>query len=92
MKLYKFFKIPEKNERDDTDIEDKYVLYAITNNKKLAKRFKKERNMNKFIIKVHEDITKEEYSEICNSSNNRSAVLELHDLLTVLDDNHTKEN
>ena len=92
MKLYKFFKIPEENEKDDIDLERKYVLYAITNDKKMAERFKKDRNMKKFILKVHEDITKEEYMDICNDHEARSSVLEYHELMTVFDNKHTKAN
>ena len=92
MKLYKFFKIPEENEKDNVDIEQKYVLYAITNDKDMADRFKKDRNMKKFIFKCHTDITREEYQDICNSSETRSAVLEYHELVTIFDDKHTKKN
>lgn len=92
MKLYKFFKIPEENEKDDVDLEYKYVLYAITNNKETAERFKKDRNMKKFIIKIHDDISKEEYADICNDPETRSSVLEYHELLTIFDDNHTRKN
>lgn len=90
MKIYKFFKIPDENEKDDIDIERKYILYAITNNKEIAKRFKKDRNMEKFIYKTHSGITKEEYADMCNE--NRSSVLEYHKLRTVFDDYHTKSN
>jgi hypothetical protein len=92
MKIYKFFKIPSENEKDNVDIERKYVLYAITNNKEMYERFKTDRNMKKFIIKIHDDITKEEYVDICNDPEVRSSVLEYHELLTIFDDKHTKKN
>lgn len=89
MKVYKFFKIPDKNEKHDIDIERKYVLYAITNNKEYAERFKDDRNMKKFICKTHKNITKEEYADMCNED--RSAVLEYRTLITIFD-NHTRNN
>lgn len=90
MKVYKFFKIPSRHDRDNIDIEQKYVLYAITNNKEFANRFKEERNMKKFIYKVHDGVSKEEYAEMCNED--RTAVLELYRLRTVLNNNHTLNN
>ena len=89
MKVYKFFKVPPKDE-DNIDLERKYVLYAITNNREYAERFKEDRNMKKFIIKTHKGVSKEEYIEMCN--NDRGAVLELNTLTTVFDDNHTSNN
>ena len=89
MKVYKFFKIPEISD-DDIDLESKYILYAITNNKKYAERFKSDRNMKKFIFKEHSGVTKEEYADMCNKD--RSAVLDIYNLSTVFDDNHTREN
>lgn len=89
MKVYKFFKIPKDIDNDDIDLERKYVLYAITNNKDYAKRFKQDRNMEKFIYKVHKNITQEEYAEMCNEE--RSAVLEYHTLETIFN-KHTRSN
>lgn len=92
MKVYKFFLIPDNDYEyaSKKAIEERYVLYALTNSKKLAKRFQDERNMDKFIIRVHEDIDKSEYAEMCNED--RGAVLELRTLSTVLDNNHTRSN
>ena len=90
MKVYKFFKVPDKNDRDEVDLDHKYILYAMTNNKEYAKRFKEDRNMKKFIYKVHNDISKEEYIEMCN--HDRGSILELHELVTIFDNNHTFNN
>lgn len=73
MKLYKFYYKASKNDivhdidnkhkksRDDY-IQDKYPLYAFTADKKLYKEFKKERNMDSFII-LKSDIDREDYAE-----------------------------
>lgn len=90
MKVYKFFKIPSDGDDRETCLEDKYILYAITNNKEYAKRFKEDRNMDKFIYQVNKDVTKEEYSSMCNE--NRGAVLMVHTLDTVKDGKHTKND
>ena len=66
MKVYKFFKIPDENDRKNAHIEERYPLYAITNDKELAKRFKHDRNMKKFIYKKHTQVTREEYIEMCS--------------------------
>ena len=90
MKVYKFFKIPDENDvRDNIDLEQKYVLYAMTNNKEYAERFKEDRNMKKFIYKVYSGVDKEEYAEMCN--HDRGSVLELRSLVTIFD-NHTMKN
>ena len=91
MKVYKFFKIPDDDDSREYELEDKYVLYAITNNKKYAERFKEDRNMKRFIYKVYDDVSKEEYADICNNDNNRGAVLEVHKLTTIFN-NHTRAN
>lgn len=90
MKVYKFFKIPNIDDDHKIDLERKYVLYAITNNKVYAERFKEDRNMKKFIFKVHQNVTKEEYAEMCNEE--RGAVLDFFKLDTIFDDNHTRPN
>lgn len=90
MKVYKFFKIPHENEKDDIDIERRYPLYAITNKKKYAERFKEDRNMKKFICKVHEDVSKDEYAEMCNED--RGAVLFVRSLTTIFDDIRITQN
>lgn len=84
MKVWRFYKKPETDIDkipDSVSIIDKYPLYAITCEKKLAKRFMKERNMDKFILRTDNDAEKEEYSYFANS--HRSTVLELHKLDTV---------
>lgn len=83
MKVYKFFKIPDIDEDDDIDLERKYILYAITNNKDYAQRFKEDRNMKKFICKVHTDVDKEEYAEMCNAD--RGCVLGVYALTTIFE-------
>lgn len=89
MKVYKFFKIPSADDKDEKDLERKYTLYAMTNNKEYAERFKEERNMKKFICKIHKGVDKEEYAEMCNTD--RGSVLELKSLVTIFD-NHTRKN
>ena len=89
MKVYKFFKIPD-DDGDDIELDHKYILYAITNNKEYAERFKADRNMKKFICKVHKGITKEEYVDMCNQD--RGSVLEIHELTTIFNNNHTFNN
>ena len=90
MKVYKFFKIPNDNDDRDMYLEDKYVLYAITNNKEYAKRFKEDRNMDKFIYQVNKGVTKEEYAQMCNE--NRGSVLMIHSVDTVMDKPRVRKN
>lgn len=92
MKIYKFFKIPDDNDDIDIETEQKYVLYAITNKKKYAERFKEDRNMDKFIFKIDKNVSEDEYANICNEYNNRGAVLDLYSLTTIFNKNHTKRN
>jgi len=89
MKIYKFFKIPDEDDNNGC-LEERYPLYAITNNKDLANRFKHDRNMKKFICKTHKHITKEEYAEMCNED--RGSVLELYEAITIFKNQHTKKN
>lgn len=90
MKVYKFFKIPDENDDRDATLEQKYPLYAITNNKEMADRFKHDRNMKKFIYKKHKHVTKEEYAEMCNED--RGSVLELYEATTIFKNQHTRKN
>lgn len=90
MKVYKFFKIPDIDENDDIDLERKYTLYAITNNKNYANRFKEDRDMKKFICKTHDDIDKDEYAEMCNED--RGSVLGIYPLVTIFDKVRIREN
>ena len=83
MYLWRFFKKPDTPEEDipmSVTSTDKYPLYAITNQKLFAQRFKSERNMNKF-ISMKTEVDKEEYIEYASLS--RGCVLELHKLTTV---------
>lgn len=87
MHLWRFFKKPEINDEkefDDLPISQKYPLYAITGDKKMAKRFQEERDMNKFIIRKSK-VTREEFSEF--ALQNRQAVLSIQNLLTSNDNN-----
>ena len=77
MKVWKFYKITDANDvpeyanlSEDDVITYKYPLYAITNSKKLAKEFMKDRDMKKFIKVVSKDFDKEEYAEFANSNLN----------------------
>ena len=85
MRVYEFFKKPNPQEdASRLSIEEKYVLYAITNNTEYAQIFQETRNMKKFILHTHKNIDKEEYAELCNQ--HRGAVLELYEnILTCVD-------
>lgn len=84
MQCYRFYKKPTNLEEmpERISLSDKYPLYALTANKKLAKQFKKERNMDMFIVQKS-DIDKETYSVFANQ--NRSTVLEPCKLITCID-------
>lgn len=81
MKVWLFYK----------DRDDGAILYGVTNEKKMAKKFMKERNMKKFRIEIY-DMDKEEYANFCNSNENRSSVLSEYKLATVKNGNHTSSN
>ena len=81
MKVYLFYKDKSNDE----------ILYAVTNNKKYAKKFMNERNMKNFRIEI-EDMNKDEYASYCNSNEHRSAVLSTYKLATVKDGEHTSSN
>lgn len=53
MKIWRFYKTPEntKIHVDEKDMKQMYPLYAVTQSRKMAKKFKEQRNMNKFIEK-----------------------------------------
>lgn len=74
MKVWRFYIIPEKDNE-----KRRYDLYAITNNKEFAKKFKKERDMNKFVVRSTNE-TKESYAEFAN--NNLSYVLDYRTFIT----------
>ena len=59
MRLWKFYKVPESELLGHEYSE----LYAYTNNKKHAAKFRKERNM-KLFYELSEEITKDEYIEL----------------------------
>lgn len=76
MKLFKFYKNPSDEileNAQDLSIQDKYPLYAFTNDKKLAKEFSETRDMKKFIKRVSH-IEKSEYVDFTNQ--NRGQLLE----------------
>lgn len=73
MKVYKFYKNPTDNELlsanvDDLTIQDKYPLYAFTDNKEIRERFISERNMDRF-IEIITKMSKEEYVDFANRNN-----------------------
>ena len=81
MRVWRFY---FKQERADN--KNKYDLYAVTNNKKYAKKFMSERNMNLFIVKSSK-VTKEEFLKFAND--NRGALLDYYELVTKsIDNNH----
>lgn len=82
MHLWRYIKKPTDVElkEDDFPSISKYNLYALTVDKELAKRFEKERDMNRFIKRVTK-VSKEEYAEFANS--HRGKVLTLQKIRTV---------
>ena len=81
MKVYLFY----KKMKDDKNGE---ILYGVTNNKKYAKKFMKERNMKNFRIEI-EEMEKDEYANYCNDNDHRASVLQKFQLATVKDGKHT---
>lgn len=84
MYIWRFFKKPQIDRGELPEriaIDDLYPLYAFTVEKSLAKRFMKERDMNKFIVRKSK-VTKEEYSEY--GMRNRSQLLILMKLQTFM--------
>lgn len=88
MRCYRFYRIPTEEERDYIEkhndkvhVEDKYVLYAITNDKNIAKEFRNTRNM-KRLYECSSKVSKEEYRIFANR--NRSTVLDYYELITVV--------
>ena len=88
MRCYRFYRIPTEEERDYIEkhndkvhVEDKYVLYAITNDKNIAKEFRNTRNMNR-LYECSSKVSKEEYRIFANR--NRSTVLDYYELITVV--------
>ena len=79
MKVWRFYLKP------DAEIgRKKYDLYALTNHKKFAKKFMKERDMDKFIVRCSKE-EREEYVKFANS--NLSYLLDMRPYITrTLDD------
>lgn len=83
MKLYCFYKYNQDMTKEQyrskiengLSQEDIYPIYALTNKKKFMKRFKQERDMNKFILFVKDD-DEEEIKVFMNQR--RSTVLDLY--------------
>lgn len=74
MKIWRFYIKPEENTNKKS-----YDLYALTNNKEIAKIFMETRNMKRFLVKC----TKEEsdvYAVLANDSQDN--ILGFHDLVT----------
>lgn len=94
MQLHEFFKRDSLKDDYDRGLTESSNYrprpYAITYKKKDAKQFMKERNMDKFIHRVH-DVDKEEAVEFCQLNEYRGSVLERHNLTTVMPGKHTKE-
>ena len=93
MRIHKFYrksKYPNDEIKKKKSIEERYVLYAITNQDELAKRFKKERNMKEFVYICDKGMDKEEYAAIANSE--RGSVLDLYELNTVTKGAPVSEN
>lgn len=74
MKLYKYYKKLDKEYYQISDNEelseyDKYPLSGFTADKKMAKKFRKFRNMDKY-IEIISDVTRKEYVDFANARNN----------------------
>lgn len=66
MYIHKFYKKPSDDYNlDDINIEDRYPLYAFTDDKKMCNKFMKERNMDLFIY-IKSEATKELYVNFAN--------------------------
>lgn len=72
MQIWRFYldrrkiKFNKRLDLDDKDMKEKYVLYAITNNKKYAKEFMRLRNMKIFRM-ITSDVTSEEWASYANA-------------------------
>lgn len=65
-------------------------MYASTNNKKYAKRFEQERDMNQFVKAVTDNVDTLEWEEYGNK--NRNSILEITKLTTKLVEKNGKES
>ena len=71
MKLWKWYKCLHGDAYEassNLDIQDRYPLYAFTNNKKYRNGFRSMRKPENF-IEIQSEVTKEEYVNFCNSRN-----------------------
>lgn len=79
MKIWKWYRNLSEEEfeaaRDDA-IEDKYPLYAFTDDKEIRDLWRKMRDKDKF-IEIKSSISKEDY--VVYTNNNRGALLEFHE-------------
>ena len=76
MKIWRFYKTPKdaKVHIDENDMKQMYPLYAITQSKKLAKKFRDKRNMDKFIEKCSD--VDDEISDQFIMANRQRLILE----------------
>ena len=89
--VYRFYQKYDDNILDanmDLDIQDKYPLYALTNNKKLAKEFMNQRNMDMFILRKSK-MEEDEYITFANR--NSSSVLSPYEYTYYDRNNNFKE-
>lgn len=84
MKIYRFFKKPTGNiaKNQKLALNEKYALYAITPEKKLAKKFRQTRNMDVF-IENDTSLSKDESDEYFRR--NRERILDLLEFETYID-------
>lgn len=71
MKIWKWYKVPPEEhagQLSNLSVEDKYPLYAFTDDKKLRDLFRETRNTEKF-IEMKSDIDKEEFVAFANHHN-----------------------
>lgn len=82
MRVWKFFKKPKEGEEipDSVKLEDKYPLYAMTNDEQLAEDFKRIHNMHRFVVRVMKGVSREEYKRYGNTF--RSTILKYAKLMT----------
>ena len=77
--LYRIYKKPTQEAWEkchDLELQDKFPLYAFTNNKEYYKKFEEMRDMDKFIVQKSK-VTHDEFVEFANS--NSSCILNYYD-------------
>lgn len=93
MKVYKFYRKPSEDlmkiPNSEFSIQQKYPLYAITGDKRIAKLFRKTRNMDLFLEKI-DDLEKEVVDDLLVSK--RSRILEKLELETRINKNTKEES